>query len=367
MLPDLQIQRVAKSRLAGFERDAHAYGDSVSEHLFTMAFDGERWIRPSVEPYAPIRIDPSAISLQYAQTVFEGLKAYRGVDGTIRLFRPERNASRLRASCARLCMPAIEDALFLDAITALVRVDADWVPRREGCSLYIRPIVTATDGYIGVRPSRRFLFLILTTPVGTYFRDGGKGLRLKVEEHYARAPAEGGLGAAKAAANYAASLLAGRICAAEGFDQVLWLDAKYRRRVEEAGLMNVFFVIGGVAVTPPLGDSILPGVTRESVLVLLKDRGVAVEERPIDIQEVAAAAHAGKLDEMFACGTAAVVSPIAALGYRGGLLRPRAEGTGALTRALYEELTGIQFGRLPDRHRWTRPIAIEAPAEPTAA
>lgn len=366
MLADLQVTRVARSRLADFDFERQAFGDSFSDHMFCMIYDGRKWAEPAIVPYGPVEIEPSAIAIQYAQTVFEGLKAYRGVDGVVRLFRPDRNAQRLRASCARLCIPAIDDELFLSAISALVKVDAAWVPHRYGHSLYIRPIVTAVDGYIGVRPARRYRLFIITSPVGTYFRDIGAGLRLKVEEKYVRAPTRGGLGAAKAAANYAASLLAGEICAKEGFDQVLWLDASQQRFIEEAGLMNVFFVIDGRAVTPPLGDSILPGVTRESLIVLLKDRGIAVEERAIAIDEVAAAAQDGKLAEMFACGTAAVVSPIGELGYRGEHLRAAgAAAPGSITRALYEELTGIQFGRLPDRHHWTRPIEIDLALAPT--
>jgi branched-chain amino acid aminotransferase len=357
MLEQLKVTRAARSRLAEFDVEAQAFGDSFSDHMFAMTYADGAWREPAIVPYGPIAIEPSAIAIQYAQTVFEGLKAYRGVDGVVRLFRPDRNASRLRASCARLCMPALADDLFVGAIEALIRVDQAWLPSRLGHSLYIRPIMTAVDGYIGVRPSNRYRFFIVTSPVGTYFK-AGAGLRLKVEEKYSRAPAQGGLGAAKAAANYAASLLAGQLCVQQGYDQVLWLDAGEHRYVEEAGLMNVAFVIGGRVVTPPLGDSILPGVTRESVLVLLRDRGIAVEERPIPIEEVAAAARSGTLDEMFACGTAAVVSPIAELGYRGAAVRAAA-APGPITRALYDELTGIQFGRVPDRHGWTREVALK--------
>jgi branched-chain amino acid aminotransferase len=205
--------------------------------------------------------------------------------------------------------------------------------------------------------------LIITTPVGRYFRSGTAGLNLKVEEHYTRAPPSGGLGAAKSAANYAASLLAGDISLREGFDQVLWLDGTHHRFIEEAGLMNVFFVIDDRVITPPLGDSILPGVTRESVLQLLRDRGVHVEERAIAIDEVAAAAERGRLIEMFACGTAAVVTPIARLGYRGRSLEPARPRAGELARTLYDELTGIQFGRRPDHHRWMRTVTEPEAAE----
>lgn len=362
MLPGLKIVRVAKSRLAGFDVDRQAFGNSFSDHMFSMTYDGARWGEPAIGPYGPVPVEPAAIAIQYAQTVFEELKAYRGADRVLRLFRPDRNAARLKASCERLCIPSIAPEVFIEAISALVRVDEAWVPDRPGYSLYVRPIVTAADAYIGVRPSRRYRFYIVTAPVGTYFREGGAGLQLKVEERMARAPAEGGLGAAKAAANYAASLMAGDVAIKEGFDQVLWLDGTHHRFVEEAGLMNVFFVIKGKVITAPLGDSILPGVTRESVIVLLKDRGVPIEERPIAIDEVAAAAGRGELDEMFASGTAAVVTPVARLRFRGQDLRPARAVPGELARALYDELTGIQFGRVPDRHGWTRAIEMNAAA-----
>lgn len=362
MLADLTLTRASNSRRASFEIDRQAFGDSFSDHMFSMLYDGARWTEPAIMPYGPVAMEPSAIAIQYAQSVFEGLKVYHGVDGVLRMFRPDRNARRLHASCARLCIPAVEEDVFVDAISALVNVDSEWVPKRYGYSLYVRPIIAAIDGFIGVRPSRRYRFIIVTTPVGPYFRAGTDGLRLKVEEHYTRAPAQGGLGAAKTAANYAASLLAGTNCIKEGFDQVLWLDGAHHRFVEEAGLMNVFFVIGGVVVTPPLGDSILPGVTRESVIVLLKDRGIAVEERPIAIDELAGAIERGGLQEMFACGTAAVVAPIAELSYRGQTLRAPEREPGRLAVSLYDELTGIQFGRLPDRRRWTRIIDVDPSA-----
>lgn len=357
MLTGLKIVRTAQSRLAKFAIDKQAFGDSFSDHMFSMSYENGAWRDPAITPYGPIEVEPAAIAIQYAQTVFEGLKAYRGDDGVIRLFRPDRNTARLAASCLRLAIPPVPAEIFIDAVASLIRVDAAWVPARPGYSLYVRPIVTATDGYIGVRPSKRYRFFILTTPVGLYFR-GGDGLRLKVEETHVRAPAQGGLGAAKAAANYAASLLAGDRAIREGFDQVLWLDGTHHRFVEEAGLMNVFFVIGGRVITPPLGDSILPGVTRDSVIALLKDRGHAIDERVIGIDEVAAAAKDGTLDEMFACGTAAVVTPIALLRYRDADLRPATKGFGTIARGLYDELTGIQFGRIPDRRSWTLKIEM---------
>jgi branched-chain amino acid aminotransferase len=362
MLPGLKIVRAAKSHLGSFDVDKVAFGDCFSDHMFSMTYDGGRWGNPEITPYGPVLVEPAAIAIQYAQTVFEGLKVYRGADGVLRMFRPDRNAARLKASCERLCIPPLPADTFIEAISALVRVDEAWVPSRFGYSLYVRPIVTAMDGYIGVRPSRHYRFFIVTCPVGMYFREGGKGLQLKVEEKLTRAPAEGGLGAAKAAANYAASLLAGATAIKEGFDQVLWLDGTHHRFVEEAGLMNVFFALNGRVLTAPLGDSILPGVTRESVIALLRDRGMPVDERPVAIDEVAAAAQRGELDEMFASGTAAVVTPIGRLSWRGQDVRARSAVPGPLAKSLYDELTGIQFARLPDRRGWTRPIEMNVAA-----
>ena len=348
-----KILRVRSSRLAEVDLDNLVFGETFSDHMFSMRYEDGRWGSPEILPYGPVPLPPASIALHYAQTVFEGMKAYRGADGAIRLFRPKRNAARLRASCERLCIPPIDDRVFVDALKALIAVDADWVPALPGYALYIRPVVFSTEDHIEVRPSRRYRFIVVTAPVGRYFTSGGGGLSLKVEEHYTRSPAEGGLGASKAAANYAGTILSSEGARREGFDQVLWLDGRERRYVEEAGLMNVFLKIAGRTVTPPIGDSILPGVTRDSLIALLRDRGVPVEERRIAIDEVLAAARAGTLEEMFACGTAAVVAPIANLAYRSEAIAPREAVPGPLTGALYEELTGIQFGRTADPHGWT--------------
>ncbi len=347
-----KIVRVRSSRLADLDMENTVFGEVFSDHMFSMVYQNGRWGSPEIVPYGPVPLSPASIALNYAQAVFEGMKAYRGADGTLRLFRPYRNAARLRASCERLCIPPIGEQVFVDALKALIAVDADWVPALPGCALYIRPVVFSAEDHIEVRPSRRYRFIVVTAPVGRYFTGGG-GLSLKVEEYYTRSPAEGGLGASKAAANYAGTILSSEGARREGFDQVLWLDGRERRYVEEAGLMNVFFKIGGRTVTPPIGDSILPGVTRDSLITLLRDRGVPVEEQRIAIDEVLAAARAGTLEEMFASATAAVVAPIGNLPWRGEAIAPREAAPGPLTGALYEELTGIQFGRIADPHGWT--------------
>ena len=353
MMPEPKILRAQPSRLADLDLENLVFGEVFSDHMFSMLYEDGRWGSPEIMPYGPVPLPPASIALNYAQAVFEGMKAYRGADGAIRLFRPYRNAGRLRTSCERLCIPPIDERVFVDALKALIAVDAGWVPALPGYALYIRPMVFSVEDHIEIRPSRRYRFLVATAPVGLYFRAAGGGLSLKVEEYYTRSPPEGGLGAAKAAANYAGTILATEECRRDGFDQVLWLDGRERRYVEEAGLMNVFFKIGGRTVTPEIGDSILPGVTRDSLITLLRDRGVPVEERRLAIDEVAAAARAGTLEEMFACGTAAVVSPIGGLTYRGARIAPQEAVPGPLTGALYEELTGIQYGRIADTRGWT--------------
>lgn len=352
MIPSLKITKVAQSRLPGLDIEKLVFGETFSDHMFTMIFDDGAWQTPEIVPYGPVPVPPGAISLHYAQSVFEGMKAYRGDDGAIRLFRPERNANRLKASCERLRIPPIDEQMFVDALHAIIEVDADWVAPPP-YSLYIRPVVFSIEDHIEVRPSRRYRFCIITTPVKAYFRDDGKGLGLKVEEDYTRAAPIGGLGAAKTGANYAGTLMSGADARAEGFDQVLWLDGHKRQFVEEAGLMNVFIKIDGRVVTPPLGGTILPGITRESLIVLLGEQGHAVEERAIGIDEIDEAADAGVLEEMFACGTAAVVAPIGRLNYRGRNIVPAGPIPGPVTQSLYDELSGIQYGRVPDRHGWT--------------
>jgi len=359
MVPEPKILRARASRLANLDFENLVFGEVFSDHMFSMLYEDGRWGSPEILPYGPVSLPPASIALNYAQAVFEGMKAYRGADGAIRLFRPYCNAGRLRASCERLCIPPIDEGVFVEALKSLIGVDAGWVPARPGYALYIRPVVFSVEDHIEIRPSRRYRFLVATAPVGRYFRADSGGLLLKVEEHYTRSPPEGGLGAAKAAANYAGTILATEECRRDGFDQVLWLDGRERRYVEEAGLMNVFFKIGGRMVTPEIGDSILPGVTRDSLITLLRDRGVPVEERRIAIDEVVAAARAGTLEEMFACGTAAVVSPIGGLAYRGARIAPQEPAPGPLTGSLYEELTGIQYGRIADKRGWTEIVETD--------
>jgi branched-chain amino acid aminotransferase len=332
------------------------FGTRFSDHMFLMEYvHGAAWRNARIVPYGPLSILPAAVVLHYAQEVFEGLKAYYARDGSICLFRPEMNAARLNRSAARLCMPEIPVADQIQAIRAIVRTDRDWIPRARGASLYIRPAMIATEAVLGVHPSAEYLFFIVACPVGAYYARGFEPVRILVEETCVRA-ARGGLGEAKTGANYAASLLAAKRAKEEGFDQVLWLDAEHRRFVEEVGTMNIFLLLRGELVTPPLSGSILPGVTRDSVIALAREWKIPVSERPVTIEEVIRGAEDGTLSEAFGTGTAAVVSPVGAFSYRGREVLVNRSRVGEISRRLYEEITGIQYGEIEDRHRWVHRV-----------
>ena len=328
------------------------FGIHFSDHMFLMDYaSGKGWGNARIVPYGPLSLDPSAMVLHYGQEIFEGMKAYYARDGAVCLFRPDRNAERLNRSAARMCLPEIPVEDQLAALRALVRLDREWIPRDEGASLYIRPTMIATEAGLGVRPSAEVLFFIITGPVGAYYARGFDPVRILVEETYVRA-ARGGTGEAKTGGNYAASLLAAKNAKAIGFDQVLWLDAEHRRFVEEVGTMNIFFVLRGELVTPPLSGSILPGVTRDTVLTLAREWKIPVAERPVEIDEVLSGAADGTLSEAFGSGTAAVISPVGSFSCRGQEVQVNRGRTGELSLRLYREITGIQYGEIEDRHRW---------------
>jgi branched-chain amino acid aminotransferase len=332
------------------------FGNHFSDHMFLMEHaGGGKWRNARIVPYGPLGLLPSAIVLHYAQEIFEGLKAYYARDGGICLFRPEMNAARLNRSAARLCMPTVPVEDHIEAIRQLLRVDREWIPRARGASLYIRPAMIATEGSLGVRASTEYLFFIVTGPVGAYYARGFEPVRILVEENYVRA-ARGGLGEAKTGANYASSILAAKSAKEEGFDQVLWLDAEHRRFVEEVGTMNIFFVFRGEIVTPPLSGSILPGVTRDSVMTLAREWKIPMTERPVEIGEVMRGAADGSLSEAFGTGTAAVISPVGSFSYGGREVMVQRSQAGKLSRRFYEEISGIQYGELEDRHRWVHRV-----------
>jgi branched-chain amino acid aminotransferase len=337
--------------------DSLGFGRYFTDHMFRMDYaPGRGWHGARVEPYAPLALDPAAGVLHYGQTVFEGLKVFRGGDGVVRAFRIDDHCRRLAASAARVCIPPADPAAVRAGIAAVVREDLEWVPAAAGTSLYVRPTIVATEGFLGVRPAAEYACFVILTPVGGYFAAGVAPVRIWVEEHRIRA-APGGLGAAKTGANYAASLAAAVEARERGYAQVLWLDACERRWLEEVGTMNLFVRIGDEVVTPPLGDTLLAGITRDSVLVLLRDWGVPVSERPLSVDELREAYRRGELREAFGTGTAAVISPVGAFGFADGEIQVGDGGVGELSRRLYDAITGIQFGGVPDRYGWMTPIA----------
>ena len=329
------------------------FGSLFTEHMAVIDWDKDQgWHDPRVVPYGPIQLDPSAAVFHYAQEIFEGMKAYRHADGSVWTFRPERNAERFNNSARRLAMPPLPPTLFLDAIREVVTVDQAWVPSAESgeTSLYLRPFMIATEEALGVRPSNRYLFSVICSPAGAYFTGGLKPVSLWVSEQYVRA-ALGGTGAAKCGGNYAASLASQAEGIENGCDQVVFLDAQEHRYVEELGGMNLFFLYAdGRVVTPELTGTILPGVTRSSLLELARERGLQVEERRFTIDEWRDGVASGKITEVFACGTAAVITPVGRLAWNGGEVSM--PDNHEVTMSLRQELLDIQYGRAEDRHGW---------------
>ncbi|HXS25941.1 MAG TPA: branched-chain amino acid aminotransferase [Gemmatimonadales bacterium] len=336
--------------------DSLGFGRYFTDHVFVMDFEPERgWHDARIVPNEPLGLEPAAAVLHYAQAVFDGLKAFRGADGRIRTFRLDDHCHRLNRSAKRLCMPPIDPAWLHESIVELLRVEQDWVPRSAGTSLYIRPTMIASEAFLGVRPAERFTYFVLLSPVGEYYSSRKEPVKIWVEMRHVRA-APGGLGGVKAAANYAASLPGAEEARQRGFDQVLWLDALEHRWIEEVGTMNLFVRIGDEVLTPPLDDTFLAGITRNSVLTLLRDWGTKVAERRVSIDELRHAHAHGDLAEVFGTGTAAVISPVGLLGFPDGALTIGDGKIGPVARRLSEALTGIQYARAEDRHGWMMPI-----------
>lgn len=328
------------------------FGKTYTDHMFIMDYDaGQGWHDPRVIPYQNISLDPAAKVFHYGQTIFEGLKAYRTDDNRIVLFRPDQNWQRLNRSNERLSIPAIDPEVAGEALRTLIDVDREWVPSEPGTSLYIRPYVIATEPALGVSPSLKYMFMIILSPVGAYYSEGLNPVPIHVESEYVRA-VKGGVGNAKTAGNYAASLKAQEGASALGYSQVLWLDGVHRKYIEEVGSMNVFFKINGTVITPALNGSILDGITRKSVLQLLRSWDIPVEERAISIDELVEAHKNGTLEEAFGTGTAAVISPVGALHYENEKLVINDNKTGELSSRVYDTITGIQRTDLPDPFGW---------------
>jgi len=344
----IAVTRVAQSRLTEELRENSPFGTNYSDHMFVADYADGLWGDARVIPFGPMSLSPATTALHYGQSLFEGFKAHRTADGRIAVFRPQANHARLNRTAARLAMPEIPASLFQEGLMTLLRTDREWTPHREGGSLYIRPVYFGTDDSLMVRPASRYRFTIFTSPGGPYF---AQPIRLLAEETYVRAFV-GGTGDAKTAGNYGGGLLAAKLAQAKGYHNVMWLDGKDREFIEESGVMNIMFVIDGVAITPALSGTILPGVTRDSVLTLLREWKQPVEERPISVDEVVAAHASGRLQEAFGIGTAAIIAPIAAIGYRGKDMEIATGVTDSLAKKIYTRLTNIQTGKEPDTHGW---------------
>jgi branched-chain amino acid aminotransferase len=332
------------------------FGTLFTDHMFNMDYSPDQgWHNPRIEPYQALTMDPATMVLHYGQGVFEGLKAYRTQTGDVQLFRPMENVRRLNRSAKRLCIPEMDEDFVLKAIKQLITVEKDWVPGAPGTSLYIRPTIIATDPFLGVRASFTYRFYIILSPVGAYYPEGFNPVKIFVTRDFVRA-VRGGVGEAKTMGNYAASLLAGDKAHEEGYTQVLWLDGVEQKYIEEVGAMNIFFVIGDEIITPMLNGSILPGITRNSVVELGKSWGLNVAERKISIDEVMAAHGSGTLKEVFGSGTAAVISPVGEIKYGDHLITIGDGAVGPLSRRLYNSLTDIQYGKAEDPHGWIVPV-----------
>ncbi len=348
---DIKLEREENPRTLPDDSQL-GFGQIFTDHMFNMDYSPEAgWHNARIEPYATIAMDPATMVLHYGQAIFEGLKAYRTTDGKLQLFRPDRNMARLNRSAHIVCIPEVDEAFALSAIKKLVGIEKNWVPSASETSLYIRPTVVAMDPYLGVRPSHAYRFFVILSPVGAYYPEGFNPVKIWVTDQYVRA-VRGGVGEAKTPANYAASLYGAEMAKKAGYTQVLWLDAIERKYIEEVGTMNILFVINGEIVTPPLGGSILPGITRDSVLTLARHWGIPVTERPIAIEEILTAHKDGSLDEIFGTGTAAVISPVGQLAWKDEVITVGDGRVGPTAEKLYKAITDIQYGRAEDPFGW---------------
>jgi branched-chain amino acid aminotransferase len=331
------------------DESALSFGDIFTDHMFLMEYNKEQgWHNAQIKPFEDFVLSPAALVLHYAQTIFEGMKAYDGA----RLFRPWENMKRFNKSARRMCIPEFDEKFVLECLYELIRVEKDWIPKTLGTSLYIRPTIIATDAFLGVKPSDTYYLFIILCPVGAYYKAGFNPVKIFVEDEYVRA-VRGGVGHVKAGGNYAASILAGSNAAAKGCAQVMWLDAIERKYIEEVGSMNIFFKISGEVFTPPLQGSVLPGITRKSVIKMMRDKGYTVSEKPIAIDELYQANQDGRLEEIFGTGTAAVISPVGELVWGDKNIVINDGKLGALTKELFDDLTGIQYGTKEDKNGWT--------------
>ncbi|MEO6980508.1 MAG: branched-chain amino acid aminotransferase [Mucilaginibacter sp.] len=345
---DIKITKTNHSRLQETDFSNLPFGRTFSDHMFVADYIDGEWKNFEIVPYGEIGLSPAISALHYGQAFFEGIKAYKHADGQVTIFRPDKNAIRFNKSAERLCMPALPEEIFIQSIAAVVDIDRDWVPSKAHHALYIRPFMFATDPYLGVAPSATYKYMVLIGPVGPYF---SKTLRVKIETHYTRA-AEGGMGYAKSAGNYGGSMLPAKKATEEGFDQLIWTDAKNHEYVEEMGAANVMFVLDGKLITPSTRDTILDGVTRDTVLTLAREWGMEVEERRVSVAEIIEGAKTGKLQDAFGAGTAATIAPVGSISHDGEEYFLSDPKTREFSQKVLSELDAIKYGRVADTHGW---------------
>jgi branched-chain amino acid aminotransferase len=344
----IDISLTTNSRISELEEGLNKFGRIFSDHMFVADFSDGQWSDARIVPYKDLSLSPATSAIHYGQSIFEGMKAYKNEDGETLLFRPTDNIKRLNISAERMCMPDVPEDLFYDGLKQLLDIDKDWIPSAEDTSLYIRPFMFSTDNYIGVKPSDKYKFMIFTTPVGGYYTEP---VKVKVETHYTRS-ASGGVGFAKAAGNYAASLYPAKLAQKEGYHQLVWTDAKEHKYIEESGTMNIMFVIGDKLITPATSDSILDGITRDSVLILARDWGYTVEERKVSVDEVVEAATSGNLKEAFGTGTAATIAQISIFNHTGIDYELPSIESREFSNRVSSYLQDIKRGKIEDSHGW---------------
>jgi branched-chain amino acid aminotransferase len=348
----IPIHKTTQSRLPGLDINNLPFGKTFSDHMFVADFADGQWHRAEIVPYGALSLSPASSMMHYGQAIFEGMKAHRSDNGDVLLFRPLENHKRLNRSAHRMAMAEVPEALFMEGLDELLRLDQNWIPGGDGRSLYVRPFMIATDDYIGVKASDTYRFIIITTPVGAYY---DHPLRVRVEKQYFRA-VEGGVGYVKASGNYGRSLYPSSLAKQDGYDQLIWTDARDHKYVEESGTMNLMFVIGNTLITPQLGDTILAGITRDSVLTLARDWGMTVEERKISVDEIVDALNAGLLREAFGTGTAATIATITTIGYEGKDYQLPEMGPDSFSPRVNKALDNIRRGRITDPHNWVHRV-----------
>ena len=345
---DIKISRKTESSIDNLDWDNLAFGRVFSDHMFVMEYTDGEWKNPEISEYADLKFSPATSVLHYGQSFFEGMKVYRTIDGEVQLFRPEENAKRFNVSARRMCMPEVPIDVFIESLKSLIEIDKDWVPNKDGCSLYVRPFMIATDPYVGIKPSDTYKFIIFTCPVAAYYSEP---VKVKIETEYSRA-VEGGTGFAKAAGNYAGALYPAKIAQEKGYGQLIWTDAFEHKYIEEAGTMNVIFQIGDTLITPISSDTILDSITRRSVVDIARDWGYKVEERKVLVSEVIEAIETGNLTEAFGAGTAATIAQISLINYKGVDYELPPVENREFSNKVKQEIENIKYGKIEDRFNW---------------